>query len=240
MTPDRDRIDEVVLALLYLTLHDADRAWKGFDWDTLNRLFEKGFIHDPRNKAKSVVLTREGLRRSEALFEQMFIKSDTNASNELPKAQSGKRSRKLSGTIKPDIFVFRALLKPKVYRDLEISRGATLYELAAAVIEAFDFAFDHSFGFYGDVEGDYFEAAVQYELFADIGESQGPGVERTRIDAAFPRVGTAMKFLFDYGDEWHFRVEVIGEAAPKWDVKYPRIIRKVGKAPPQYEYPEDE
>jgi hypothetical protein len=38
MTLDEDRIDDAVLALLYLTLHDGDRAWKGFDWDAMDRL----------------------------------------------------------------------------------------------------------------------------------------------------------------------------------------------------------
>jgi len=72
MNIDTDAIDEVVLALLYLTLHDRDRAWKSFDWDALNRLHERGLIGDPVNKAKSVVLTDEGLRESEGLFEKHF------------------------------------------------------------------------------------------------------------------------------------------------------------------------
>ncbi len=38
MEPDTDRIDEAVLALLYLSLHDGTRAWKSFDWDAMNRL----------------------------------------------------------------------------------------------------------------------------------------------------------------------------------------------------------
>jgi Domain of unknown function (DUF6429) len=65
MEIDTEKIDETVLALLYLTLHDGTRAWKGFDWDTLNRLHAKGLITDPVDKAKSVVLTNEGLRASE-------------------------------------------------------------------------------------------------------------------------------------------------------------------------------
>lgn len=79
---DTDRIDEAVLALMYLTLHDADwssgavRAWKSFDWDALNRLYEKDLICDPVNKAKSVLLTSEGLRRSKALFYELFVKRD--------------------------------------------------------------------------------------------------------------------------------------------------------------------
>jgi len=62
MEIDHDKIDEAVLALLWLTLHDGYRAWKGFDWATMNRLYEKGFICDPVNKTKSVVLTDEGLQ----------------------------------------------------------------------------------------------------------------------------------------------------------------------------------
>lgn len=55
-----DAIDEAVLALLYLTVHDDNRAWKSFDWEALNRLHERGFLANPVNKAKSVVLTEEG------------------------------------------------------------------------------------------------------------------------------------------------------------------------------------
>jgi Domain of unknown function (DUF6429) len=69
---DRDKVDEIVLALLQLTLHDSYRAWKGFDWDTLDRLYEKDWIENPRSKAKSVELTEEGLAKSARLFQQYF------------------------------------------------------------------------------------------------------------------------------------------------------------------------
>ena len=69
---DRDKVDEIVLALLQLTLHDSDRAWKGFDWETLDRLYEKGWIENPRSKAKSVVLTEEGLANSVCWFQLYF------------------------------------------------------------------------------------------------------------------------------------------------------------------------
>src|SRR5258706_14596136 len=73
MKIDSDRIDDAVLALLHLGLHDKCRTWKGFDWDAMNRLHEKGYISDPVGKAKSVVLTKEGLRRSQELFREMFV-----------------------------------------------------------------------------------------------------------------------------------------------------------------------
>jgi hypothetical protein len=74
MALDTDRIDEAVLALLHLGLHDQYRAWKGFDWSAMNRLHEKGMIENPVNKTKSVVFTTEGLRRSRELFDKMFAK----------------------------------------------------------------------------------------------------------------------------------------------------------------------
>jgi hypothetical protein len=75
MAIDRDKIDDAVLGLLWLTLHDGDRAWKGFDWDAVERLRQKGMIENPANKAKSVVLTDEGLERAKALFEALFCQS---------------------------------------------------------------------------------------------------------------------------------------------------------------------
>ena len=74
MDIDTEKVDETVLGLLYLTLHDKDRAWKGFDWDALDRLHQKGMIENPASKAKSVVFTREGLAESERLFTKLFAK----------------------------------------------------------------------------------------------------------------------------------------------------------------------
>jgi hypothetical protein len=74
MEIDEDKIDRAVLALLWLTLHDGDRAWKGHDWDAMDRLHKKDYIYNPVGKAKSVVLTEEGLRESERLFNEMFCK----------------------------------------------------------------------------------------------------------------------------------------------------------------------
>jgi hypothetical protein len=72
MVLNRDKIDDAALALLYLTLHDGCRAWKGFDWDVLGRLYDKGMIDNPIGKVKSVVFTQEGLERAKALCEEMF------------------------------------------------------------------------------------------------------------------------------------------------------------------------
>lgn len=77
MNYDPGKVDEAVLALLWLTSFRetkdrARRAWKGHDWDALNRLCEQGCIGDPRSRAKSVMLTEAGAARAEASFEKLF------------------------------------------------------------------------------------------------------------------------------------------------------------------------
>jgi hypothetical protein len=77
MDYDQDKVDEMVLALLWLTVFEGGpgaRAWKGHDWDALDRLHAKGYIADPRSKARSVVLTEEGEQRSRELFEKHFAR----------------------------------------------------------------------------------------------------------------------------------------------------------------------
>jgi Domain of unknown function (DUF6429) len=74
MDIDEDKIDEAVLALLWLTRCDAARSWKSRDWDAMGRLYEKGMIDNPRSKNKSVWFTEEGLAESERLFNKLFAK----------------------------------------------------------------------------------------------------------------------------------------------------------------------
>ncbi len=72
MELDESKIDDAVLALLYLGLHNGARAWKGFDWDAMERLHVQGYISEPRGQAKSVVFTEEGLQRAAKLLETLF------------------------------------------------------------------------------------------------------------------------------------------------------------------------
>ena len=75
MEYDKERVDEMVLALMWLVRHGDGhevRAWKSFDWDTLDRLHEKGLISDPKSKAKSVALSEEAVILSESLFKKHF------------------------------------------------------------------------------------------------------------------------------------------------------------------------
>jgi hypothetical protein len=142
------------------------------------------------------------------------------------------------------ILVIRAALEhdKAVYRDIEIQGAKSLYGLAEAIVAAFGFDFDHAFGFYtGLTPSGMTRENPKYELFADMGEAEPgvAGVKKTKISQAFPTVGHTMVFLFDYGDEWRFRVSLKGTGAKIAGTRYPRVVAAHGDAPPQYPDPEE-
>lgn len=83
------------------------------------------------------------------------------------------------------------------------------------------------------------EQLIQHALIRD----RGPGdVRRTRLADLDLSQGQTFLYLFDYGDEWRFKVgvHVIAEDAAT-DAEYPRIVETVGEAPAQYgSWDEDE
>ena len=56
----------------------------------------------------------------------------------------------------------------------------------------------------------------------------------TKLDELGLNEGRAFGYWFDFGDDWYHQVQVdrIEQAIPT--VTYPRVIRRVGKSPPQY------
>ena len=124
---------------------------------------------------------------------------------------------------------------PEVFREIKIASDKKLADLAKAIVSAFDFQFDHAFGFYSKLTGpEVMRAQPKYELFDDMGERDTSGsVKRTRVAEAFPEVGHTMLFLFDYGDDWRFIVEVIGRGEREPKVRYPRMLRRK-HVPEQY------
>src|SRR4051812_30668322 len=95
--------------------------------------------------------------------------------------------------------IFRASLRGRLYRDLELPSGGSLEDLAAAILGAFGFDFDHAFGFYGSLGHRCHDAEERYELFADLGQADEGvrGVRRTKLSTAFAEPGKRMLFLFD-------------------------------------------
>jgi hypothetical protein len=142
--------------------------------------------------------------------------------------------------VAPATVTLRASLAARLYRDIEVSSSNTLAELAEAIIAAFDFDMHHAYGFYSRLTGRLFDSPRRFELFADMEGGGSHSVKLTRIITAFKSVRSAMTLLYDYGDEWLFRVEVIEAAQAKPGADYPRMVKKLGKAPEQYRDIDDE
>jgi hypothetical protein len=132
------------------------------------------------------------------------------------------------------------------HRVLEIPGEYTLYQFARAINDSFGFYFDHPFGFYDNLEC-YFQSREGYELFTDMpdtrnefGETGFGGVKRTRVKKVFTKPVKKMLYLFDYGDEWHFLVQLLAIEPAKPGKPYPTCIEEVGEALAQYEDPDED
>lgn len=126
-------------------------------------------------------------------------------------------------------------LKKSPYRIIEIAENKTLYKLAESILDAFDFDNDHLFGFYNNVKKHY-ESSYSYELATAgsfVNEQYG-NVEKTKISEMLTVKNETWLFLFDFGDEWNFWVQLVAVVEKEKGKKYPRVIEKYLKAPEQY------
>lgn len=130
----------------------------------------------------------------------------------------------------------------EVSREIEVPENTSLYKLAEVIVKAYNFYFDHCFGFFSNLsEGHYFDSEKKYELFTDLieeGEELEPtgagNVKKTQVKEVWQNISDKMMFLFDYGDNWQFIVELKGYGKREKNKKYPRILKKIGRAPRQY------
>lgn len=127
------------------------------------------------------------------------------------------------------------------FRDIAIRASGSLYTLAEAVIDSFNFDFDHCFGFFStDFKFPfYYDAERQYELFTDIPDVEPTGagsVKQTAINEVWQKRDDVMVMLFDYGDMWWFTVKLLAIEQLKKRKKYPYVVKKQGVSPQQYGY----
>lgn len=149
--------------------------------------------------------------------------------------------------MKTYIFKTKMVLDREIVRELEVLENLNLYKLAGQIVNAYNFDFDHAFGFYSNMGDDYFKSKKMYELFADM-EDEGveptdvkaESVEKTKIGEVWKKIGDKMTMLFDYGDGWQFAVELSGFSEKQPKTKYPRVLKSVGKTPEQYPDYEEE
>ena len=122
----------------------------------------------------------------------------------------------------------------EVSRVIEIRGDQTLEQLHHAIFKAYDRFDEHMYQFqFGkrpfDPDGLNFGVAG-----AKPGKKGEGDARTTKLDDLDLKQGRAFGYWFDFGDDWFHQVQVdrIEQAIPT--VTYPRVIKRVGKSPPQY------
>lgn len=235
MTLDSDKIDQAVLGLLYLGLHNGARAWKGFDWDAMNRLYEKGFITDPRGKAKSVVFTEQGLVEARRLLEDLFS-SDTQ-SQTVSTAREGDHAAPQAGAAAKDlIFQFRVSLlgiEPEIWRLIAVPATYSFWDLHVAIQDAMgwlDYHL-HAFRVPDPKTGTIAQIGIPDDTFEDE-QPFLPGWE-TPIRDYFTQPGDSAHYEYDFGDGWehHVVLEQCVNRVPR--KRYPICLDGAQACPPE-------
>lgn len=70
---DNEKLEQALLAMLYIHHFDDGRVWKGYPFELMDILHSKGYIDNPANKNKSVYLTPEGLEEGRKLAEKWLL-----------------------------------------------------------------------------------------------------------------------------------------------------------------------
>jgi len=142
----------------------------------------------------------------------------------------------LSGPIKEKF----AKKNPTISRTIQIRGDQTLEDLHHAIFDAFDRFDEHMYEFqFG--KGPMDPKARRYVLpnafEMDLGDGKRPAgrVDQTTLDSLCLEVDRSFGYLFDFGDDWWHQIDVtaIEEKVPP--DKYPKVTKKIGKSPPQYE-----
>jgi hypothetical protein len=123
----------------------------------------------------------------------------------------------------------------EVSRWLEIRGDQTLEQLHEAIFQAYDRWEQHLYEFqFGKRPFD--PDGPNYGIADGPSAKKGTGDARTtKLDDLGLKPERAFGYWFDFGDDWFHQVQVerIEKAIPT--VSYPRVIKRRGKSPPQYE-----
>lgn len=123
-----------------------------------------------------------------------------------------------------------------VSRIIQIRSDQTLAELHRAIFDAFDREQEHMYEFQIGGEGPMDPQARRYVLPAGMngGDKPAGGVKSTTIESLGLKVNDLFGYWFDFGDDWWHQVDVVAVEEKAVRGKFPKVIKRVGKSPPQY------
>jgi hypothetical protein len=123
-----------------------------------------------------------------------------------------------------------------VSRIIQIRGDQTLAELHRAIFDAFDREQEHMYEFQIGGEGPMDPQARRYVLPPGMhgGDKPAGGVKSTTIESLGLKVNDLFGYWFDFGDDWWHQINVVAVEEKAARGKFPKVVRRVGKSPPQY------
>jgi hypothetical protein len=115
----------------------------------------------------------------------------------------------------------------QIWRRIAISSDLTLWDLSQLILQSVDFDCDHLDMFsYKNQLGRTMQVVHPYM-------NDSPSTDEVKIADLPLAVGSVMEYLFDFGDNWEFQLQ-LEEIKSDLRPKYGEIIASEGKAPEQY------
>lgn len=130
-------------------------------------------------------------------------------------------------------YLFKVLFNPNCWRTIALSDQHTLKDLHDWIQTAFDFNDDHLYAFYMD------NLPFSHHCYNSPIDDDGPFVQDVTIGELRLELGQQFLYLFDFGDEWQFAVQVHAITADKTDFAA-GIVAEKGEAPEQYGYDDED
>lgn len=129
-------------------------------------------------------------------------------------------------------YLFKVSLNQSCWRTLQFSDSHTLLDVHHLIQEAFEFEDDHLYAFFMD--GKKFSRKNFYNSPVDF---EGPYANEVKLGELELRKGKKFLYLFDFGDEWEFYIDVLKIEEGKHNAKS-CIVDWGGEAPAQYGWDE--
>jgi len=125
-------------------------------------------------------------------------------------------------------YIFKVSLNKITWRKIRIAANKTLQHLHNAIQEAFDFDNDHLFAFFMDGK------LWSKKAYWDKREGSKPTADQAVLSEIGLSVGKRFLYLFDFGNEWRFDVQLEETLALDKPPQKAEIIAQKGDAPEQY------
>ena len=127
----------------------------------------------------------------------------------------------------------------EILRRIDILGRQTLHDLHEAIFDAFERWEEHLYEF-NLGPGPRDRAQIYSYTGGWEAEDEAAGDPEATVLAALDlQTGRRFGYTFDMGDQWEHVIEVVATREGAEKGKYPRVVKKIGTAPPQYPEEDD-